>query len=83
MANTYGPAPGTDREYLIQIYATLRELQGSIRDVFNIVDRHGERIILLENWRANVNGRLALTVGVGGAVVGAVASQIARLIGGP
>jgi len=69
--------------YVRSIYDYVENMAESLDEVVNAVDKHAERIAKLENWRANVNGRLTLTVGLGGAIVGAAASQIARLFGGP
>ncbi len=79
MAGWHSPTPGTDREYLVEIYAALGGLRMDIdrmQKVLGEIPLHCQaenvRIGALEQWRWTLTGGLSLltfALGIIGAIV--------------
>ena len=84
--------------YVRSIYDYVENMADSLDEVANAVGKQAERLdktnqriteletgrlAKLESWKAGVTSKLVMTSGITGAVIGAAASQIARLFGGP
>ncbi len=79
MAGWHSPTPGTDREYLVEIYSCLGGLRTDIDRIQKALDviplrcqAENVRIGSLEQWRWTVTGGISLLtfiIGILGAIV--------------